>query len=194
MNKFAKLLFKNRSYTPIPFVLLIFLFYSGNLSSWLIGSLILIIGELIRFWGVAYAGSITRTTTSVKASSLIISGPFAYVRNPLYIGNILIYFGFGIISLAVFPYLQIMALVWFTFQYYLIIKIEEDFLENKFGQTYVNYKNRVPRILPNFSFDKRVNNLKISPNYRKALHSESSTFKAIIIIPIILLIIHMVKY
>lgn len=194
MNKLAKLLFKNRSYTPIPFVLLMFVFYNGNVLSWLIGSLILIIGELIRIWGVAYAGSITRTTTSVKANNLVTDGPFAYVRNPLYIGNILIYFGFGIISLALFPYLQILALLWFLFQYYLIIKIEEDFLESKFGEVYTNYKSKVHRILPKFSFEKRINNLQRTPYYKKALRSETNTLQALIFIPILLFIIHLVKY
>lgn len=193
MKNLAKLLFKYRSYTPVPFVILMFVFYDGNLTSWLIGSIVTLVGELLRYWGVAYAGSLTRTTTSVKANQLITSGPFAHVRNPLYIGNILIYLGFGIISFALFPYLQILALVWFIFQYTLIIKIEEEFLESKFGIEYSEYKKNVPRILPRlFSFksDQDINN---NPNFRKALKSETSTLRALVFIPILLLIIHMVK-
>ena len=193
MNTIAKLLFKYRSYTPIPFVILMFYFYNGNITSWLVGSIVVLIGEFLRFWGVAYAGSLTRTTTSVKAKELITSGPFAHVRNPLYIGNILIYSGFGIISLALFPYLQILALIWFVFQYKLIIKIEEDFLEEKFGTQYTEYKKSVPRILPRFTSSKSYQDLSLEPNYSKAIKSETSTIRALILIPILLFIIHMVK-
>lgn len=193
MKTIAKLLFKYRSYTPVPFVILMFYFYNGNISSWLIGSIVVLIGELLRFWGVAYAGSQTRTTTSVKANQLITSGPFAHVRNPLYIGNILIYTGFGIISLALFPYLQILALVWFVFQYKLIIKIEEAFLEEKFGSQYTEYKESVPRILPRLSSSKFYQEPSLAPDYSKAIKSETSTLRALISIPILLFIIHMVK-
>lgn len=193
LKNLAKFLFKYRSYTPIPFVLFMLVFYNGNIKSWLVGSVISLLGELIRIWGVAYAGSLTRTTTSVKASQLITEGPFAYVRNPLYIGNILIYLGFGIITLALFPYLQIAALIWFVFQYTLIISLEEDFLENKFGNQYSDYKKHVPRIFPRlfgFNSDKELN---VTPNYFNALKSETSTLRALISIPILLFIIHMVK-
>ena len=193
MNRLAKLLFKYRSYTPLPFVLVMLYFYDGTLLSWIIGGAVSLTGELLRIWGVAYAGSITRTTTSVKANNLVTSGPFAHVRNPLYIGNILIYLGFGIISLALFPYLQIFALVWFVFQYVLIIKIEEEFLMSKFGEVYTDYKNKVPRIIPNLSSLKVNSELYISPNYKKALKSETNTIQAMVSIPIILFIIHMVK-
>jgi len=104
-------MFKIRSYTPIPFVVVMLIFYNGNALSWIIGSIVLVSGELLRLWGVTYAGSLTRTTTTVKANQLVTSGPFAYVRNPLYIGNILMYVGFGIISFALFPYLPLFALV-----------------------------------------------------------------------------------
>lgn len=193
MKDLAKILFKYRSYTPIPFVVLMFVFYNGNLTSWIIGSIILLLGESIRVWGVAHAGSLTRTTTSVKANNLVVTGPFSYVRNPLYIGNILIYLGFGIISLALFPYLQLVALIWFIFQYHLIISIEEEFLESKFGHTYLNYKNSVPRIFPRFTAASFDSELKIDPNYKNTFKSETSTIRALVLIPILLLIIHMVK-
>ncbi|MCW8849138.1 MAG: isoprenylcysteine carboxylmethyltransferase family protein [Melioribacteraceae bacterium] len=193
MKSLAKFLFKYRSYTPLPFVLVMFVFYDGNIQSWAVGSIICLFGELLRIWGVAYAGSLTRTTTSVKAKSLITGGPFAHVRNPLYIGNILIYLGFGIITFALFPYLQIVALAWFVFQYTLIIKLEEGFLEIKFGDQYSEYKKNVPRIFPKLFVFNHENEMNVKPNYLKALKSETSTLRALISIPILLFIIHMVK-
>ncbi|MCB9218486.1 MAG: isoprenylcysteine carboxylmethyltransferase family protein [Ignavibacteriales bacterium] len=193
MKELAKILFKFRSYTPVPFVILMLVFYNGNLLSWIIGLIILILGELLRFWGVSFAGSITRTTSSVKADQLVTAGPFAHVRNPLYVGNILIYLGFGIISLALFPYLQIIALVWFVFQYTLIVSIEEEFLESKFGQSYKDYKANVNRIVPKLKAYKPENAGVIEPNYQKGLKSEMRTMQALGVILILTIIIHLVK-
>ena len=193
MKELAKILFKFRSYTPVPFVILMLVFYNGNLISWIIGLIILILGELLRFWGVSFAGSITRTTSSVKADQLVTAGPFAHVRNPLYVGNILIYLGFGIISLALFPYLQIIALVWFVFQYTLIVSIEEEFLESKFGQSYKDYKANVNRIVPKLKAYKPENAGVIEPNYQKGLKSEMRTMQALGVILILTIIIHLVK-
>ncbi len=193
MKSLAKTLFKLRSYTPIPFVILMLVFYNGSIASWILGAIIIISGEFLRFWGVSYAGSLTRTTTSVKANELITSGPFSHVRNPLYIGNILIYVGFGILSLALFPYLPIVALVWFVFQYTLIIGIEQEFLESKFGRIYEEYKENVPKIIPRLLPYKTYIEQNIEPDFKKGLKSERRTMQAILVIAIIAFIIHMVK-
>jgi len=129
MKDISALLFKYRSYTPIPFLILMLIFQQSNIWTLIIGFAISLLGELIRFWGVSWAGSETRTTGSVGGTFLIISGPFAYVRNPLYVGNILIYLGLGIMSFAWFPYLQIVAILFFLLQYYLIVKEEEGYLK-----------------------------------------------------------------
>lgn len=193
MKNLAKTLFKLRSYTPIPFVILMLIFYNGNIASWVIGGIVILSGEFLRLWGVTYAGSLTRTTTSVKANELITSGPFAHVRNPLYIGNILIYVGFGILSLALFPYLTIIALVWFVFQYTLIINLEQEFLVSKFGKIYDEYAENVPKIIPKLLPYKTDSKQKIEPDFKKGLKSERRTMQAIAVILIITLIIHLVK-
>ena len=149
MTALSDKVFKYRSYTPIPFVILMLVFQKANIESLIIGFAITLIGELIRLWGVSYAGSETRTTGAVGGTYLIISGPFAYVKNPIYLGNILMYFGFGVMSLALFPYLQILALIFFYFQYYLIIKREEGYLREQFGEEYEKYYNAVPKLIPN---------------------------------------------
>ena len=124
----ASKIFKYRSYTPIPFLLIMFFYANPNIWSILIGLLIALTGEAIRIWGVSWAGSETRTTGNVGGSFLVISGPFAHVRNPLYVGNILMYTGLGIMSFALFPYLQILGLIFFYFQYRLIVQEEELYL------------------------------------------------------------------
>jgi protein-S-isoprenylcysteine O-methyltransferase Ste14 len=140
--------FKYRSYTPIPLAALIL--YNAQLANSYIslGLACIIFGESIRFWAVSYAGSITRTT-KVSASTLCTAGPFANTRNPLYIGNMLMYTGIVLIAGAS-NILAILMLTWlfFIIQYYLIINLEEQTLTRIFGATYLDYSKNVPRIFP----------------------------------------------
>ena len=62
------------------------LFALPTTTTVLCGFAVAILGESLRFWGVAYAGSLTRVTGSVGAPEVVVAGPFAYLRNPLYLG------------------------------------------------------------------------------------------------------------
>jgi len=179
MKNISSILFKYRSYTPIPFLLVMIFFENANIWSLIAGFLVVVTGELIRLWGVSWAGSETRTTGHMEGTFLIISGPFAHVRNPLYIGNILIYLGVGIMSYAIFPYLQIFALIFFLFQYHYIIKGEEEFLQNKYGHQYTEYKKNVHRFLPRLTPYKSANIKQPQFKLKAGLKSESRTFQAI---------------
>ncbi|MBI4810581.1 MAG: isoprenylcysteine carboxylmethyltransferase family protein, partial [Ignavibacteriales bacterium] len=121
---FRQTLFKYRSYTPIPFLLVMVLIAHPTLLSFIVGIGFVLVGEFVRLWGVSYAGSETRTTGAVGATYLITNGPFSYVRNPLYLGNMLMYFGFGIIANS--PVLALTGFVYFLFQYSLIVSLEEE--------------------------------------------------------------------
>lgn len=188
MKKLAELFFRYRSYTPIPFLIFMLLFENASVNSLIIGFIIAIIGEAIRLWGVSWAGSETRTTGKVGGTFLIISGPFAYVRNPLYVGNILIYLGLGIMSFALFPYLQIIALFFFIFQYYLIVKAEEEYLFNTFGGQYNIYFNNVPRFLPRLTAYRDKSVEQPSFTIKEGLKSERRTLQAFIFVSILIVI------
>jgi len=188
MNNTATKIFKYRSYTPIPFVILMLIFENATILSLMIGFIIAVVGEFVRFWGVSWAGSETRTTGGVGGTYLVISGPFAYVRNPLYVGNILMYFGLGIMSMALFPYLQIVAITFFIIQYNFIVKEEEGFLEKKFGNNYQKYLQNVPRFFPRVT--KFKDNSIPQPNYKisAGLKSETRTLQAFAAIVFLILI------
>jgi len=175
-------LFKYRSYTPIPFVILMIAYQQSNVWSLPLGLLIAVCGELIRLWAVSWAGSETRTTGKVGGTYLVINGPYAHVRNPLYVGNILIYFGLGIMSFALFPYLQIIALAFFIFQYHEIIKEEEGFLKEKFGNDFTDYIKNVPRIFPRLSPYKKDGVEQPDYDIKKGLRSERRTLQAFSIV------------
>jgi protein-S-isoprenylcysteine O-methyltransferase Ste14 len=164
------------------------IFENATVTSLMIGFIIAVAGEFIRFWGVSWAGSETRTTGGVGGTFLVISGPFAYVRNPLYVGNILMYFGLGIMSMALFPYLQIVAIIFFIIQYNFIVKEEEGFLEKKFGDNYQKYLQNVPRFFPRVT--KFKDNSIPQPNYKisAGLKSETRTLQAFVAIVFLILI------
>lgn len=182
MEKLSKKIFTYRSYTPIPFVILMIFYQQSNVWSLPLGLFIAVCGELIRLWAVSWAGSETRTTGKVGGTYLVINGPYAYVRNPLYVGNILIYFGLGIMSFALFPYLQIIALAFFVFQYYEIIKEEESFLREKFGNDFDEYYKNVPRIFPRLTPYKKEGVEQPEYDIKKGLRSERRTLQAFAIV------------
>jgi protein-S-isoprenylcysteine O-methyltransferase Ste14 len=144
-------IFTNRSYAPIPFLLVMIWFAEPTPVSLLLGGALVVLGEMIRFWGVSIAGAETRTTGRVGGTFLITSGPFAYVRNPLYVGNMTMYAGIGVMSMALYPWLLIIACIWFYAQYYLIVTREEEYLAGQFGEAYVEYRRHVNRFLPRLS-------------------------------------------
>ena len=189
MIDIAKKFFNYRSYTPIPFLILMFLFQRATIQSMVAGFAIALCGELVRLWGVSWAGSETRTTGDVGGTFLIVSGPFTYVRNPLYLGNILLYTGFGIMSFALFPYLQIAALIFFFIQYYYIVKEEESFLIKKFCEDFENYLKNVPRFFPRFTAYKINNVEQPELNIKAGLKSEKRSLQAFIIVTIILIVL-----
>lgn len=189
MKSFAQRLFEIRSYTPIPFLILMLAFANPTVYSIIIGFIIALIGELFRLWGVVYAGSETRTTGSVGGTYLVVSGAFAYLRNPLYLGNILLYTGIGVMSLALFPYLQIAAMLWFYFQYRLIIGEEEKYLSKTFGEAYETYKKNVPRLIPTFKKFKNPGVEQPRLNVSAGLKSERRSLQAFTVITLIMIVL-----
>ena len=185
----GKFFFKYRSYTPLPFIVPLFIFGRPTILTLIIGFIISLFGEIIRLWGVSYAGGETRTT-KVGASNLVTQGPFAYIRNPLYAGNMLLYFGVSIMANSLFPYLQIIGLGYFYFQYYYIIIDEEGFLIGKFKEKYDEYYNSVPSLIPNFHQFDTVKQSKIKSNFKEAYRSEKRTFQAISSIMLMIVLIY----
>lgn len=174
MNDLRDRLFSLRSYTPIPFLILGLIFGSPTLVSLGAGAGIALLGEAIRFWGVGHASYETRVTGSVGASRLVVSGPFAYVRNPLYVGNLLLYLGFAV--MANLPWLIVLTAVWFIFQYMMIVSREEEFLAEKFGSDYQRYRSAVRRFLPRLTPYEEGREGGI--DWKVAFRSERRTFQA----------------
>lgn len=175
-------LFRYRSYTPVPLVILMLIFAQPSIASFACGLPLAFAGEFLRLWGVSIAGSETRVTGGVGASQLVTSGPFAFVRNPLYVGNVLLYIGMGIASYALFPWLQAGAALWFGFQYSSIVALEEEFLVEKFGDRYRRYASSVRRFLPSFSPYHDPEGGQPVLSWSRGLRSERRTLQAIVLL------------
>lgn len=141
-------IFRHRSYTPLPFALLLLLQADWRPGGVTGGLIFIMVGELIRLKAIRIAGGRTRTR-KVGAKVLATGGIYGHVRNPLYIGNMLIYIGMALFAGG--PYciiLMSIALVYFTFQYSLIVALEEEKLCELFGADYREYAEHVPRLIP----------------------------------------------
>ena len=143
--------FRNRGYIPIPLAIIVLTFASLKIELLPIGVILVVTGELLRLNGVRYAGGETRTL-KVGASVLCSSGPFAYLRNPLYLGNVIIYAGMVLIAGGEFVWILLpTTLTFFFLEYGLIISLEEETLRKKFNEEYGEYLSMVPRLIPRVS-------------------------------------------
>ncbi len=150
IKRFANLLFKYRSYTPIPFILIGITFADpGGWTLWT-GLLLMAAGEAIRIWALGYIGPASRTEVPI-GERLVTNGPYAYTRNPLYIGNFLLALGVAFYSGALLPWLPIVVVVFFIIQYLIIVPLEEAGLKREMGDAFVDYLKRVPAVFPRLS-------------------------------------------
>jgi len=164
-------LFRHRGWLPLLF-LGIPLVMPGSTSPfrWEVGLALIVIGEAIRLAGVAAAGTVTRRR-SRNVQRLVTYGIFAWVRNPLYVGNFLIWMGFVTIS-GVLWFLPA-AILLFAVEYELIVRYEEGVLESIFGREYLDYKSSTSRWIPRPpKTEMQVGEL----HWGEAFRSEISTF------------------
>ena len=145
-------LFRHRTSLPLPVAVAILTLRIGEAppSALLAGTgvAITVIGELIRAWGVHHIGTISRTRSD-RLGPLVACGPFALLRNPLYVGNIALWVGFALTARLV--WLAPVILLLLGLEYHAIVRWEETLLESRLGQAYRDYAARVPRWIPAFN-------------------------------------------
>ncbi len=168
--------FAARSYTPIPLLIAVLIMAESTVLTFVGGGLLVVLGESIRLWAVGYAGSATRTR-HVGAPSLITNGPYGRVRNPLYVGNLILSLGLCVMAWAWMPYMLGIFLAAFGIQYGLIVSLEEESLRKTFGEAYDDYAGAVPRFLPRLT--EYAGGGEPAPyDFAAALRSERRTFQS----------------
>ncbi len=123
---------------PLGFVFAVLYFWLAR-PTWrflALGAILIVPGLLIR----ALASGHVR-----KNEALATSGPYAYTRNPLYLGSLLIGIGFVVASRSWWVGVVLVAM--FFAIYVPVIRGEEKFLREKFPE-FEEYARRVPRMWP----------------------------------------------
>ncbi len=102
-------------------------------------------GAALRLWGTAYLSASVVHSGAMHGDQVMASGPYRYVRNPLYLGSYLL--GLSIAILMPPSGAAVFAVLLGVFYFRLILG-EEAFLANQSGEAYLTYKKQVPRLVP----------------------------------------------
>ena len=179
--RFGGWLFRKRTSIPVPIALALLVIpppASAGSMPWLpwVGAALVTAGELIRLWGVHHIGAISRTR-SERLGPLVDSGPFAHVRNPLYVGNVLLWLGFTLAARLL--WLAPLVFVLLAVEYHAIVRWEEQLLASRMGEPYRAYMRRVPRWIPRLSSASTVPVAAAGFSWRDTIFSERGTIIAI---------------
>jgi protein-S-isoprenylcysteine O-methyltransferase Ste14 len=179
-TRLGEWLFRRRTVIPVPFAVALLLLpaSAGRFSRILVvvGVAMTAAGELVRLFSVHHIGVISRTRSD-RLGPLITTGPFRIVRNPLYVGNILVWSGFALTARVPWAAPVIAALL--LAEYHQIVRWEEWRLEERYEGVYRNYIAHVPRWLPHWpsAVDDRPGDAAFS--WRESFFSERGTLLAI---------------
>ena len=110
-----------------------------------VGVLIVTLAALVRSWAEAYLHSSVVHDSELHSDRLVADGPYRRVRNPLYLGNILLAVGMGLMASRTGFFVLVAATV--PFVYRLILREEAGLLESQ-GGGYRRYFETVPRLWP----------------------------------------------
>jgi len=126
-------------------------FYFSFPGSELLGIAGIVLGLLLVIWTVSLfflVGKGTPVSTDPPAK-LVVSGPYRYTRNPMALGYFGILLGEALLWQSLGALLYLVAAILFFHR--VVIPREENDLERRFGEAYLDYKNTVPRWIPKLS-------------------------------------------
>ena len=154
---------------PLGFVFAVFYFWLARPTwrSMAIGAIVVVPGLLIR----ALASGHVR-----KNESLATSGPYAYTRNPLYLGSLLMGVGFAVAARS--WWVGLALVVMFFAIYVPVIRDEEAFLRRTFPE-FEAYARRVPRMLPGLTRARSASG-EASPGFSLDLYLKHREYNALL--------------
>jgi protein-S-isoprenylcysteine O-methyltransferase Ste14 len=121
--------------------------FEDTLLATLLGALVASLGQLVRAITIGYRYVIRGGRgRKVYAEDLVTEGVYAHVRNPMYVGNLLIVIGVALAANS-WPTI-IVGIPLAVFMYVCIVAAEEQYLRSRFGEAFENYCRDVPRWLP----------------------------------------------
>jgi protein-S-isoprenylcysteine O-methyltransferase Ste14 len=133
-----------------------------------VGAALALWAALIRTWAAAYLQSSVVHDFKLHGEGLVADGPFRYVRNPLYLGGVLLAVGFGLAASRLGFAVMVAGLTLF---YYRLIGREESLLTETQGESYRRFLQAVPRLWP--SLRPRVASGGLVPRWGQAVIGET---------------------
>jgi protein-S-isoprenylcysteine O-methyltransferase Ste14 len=179
-------LFRYRSFLPIPLALILLFVQVGKTGGAALiaaGAMIVIAGQILRLWAVRHIGTISRTRTT-RYGPLMTAGPYAVVRNPLYVGNWLLWTGFAVWSRL----LWMVPVAWLVFflQYRAIARWEAAFIRSKYPETYDQYARDVRPWMPRWPPRDALAAVAPLHPWREVFFSERGTLIAVVVMATLL--------
>ena len=113
-----------------------------------VGALLCIATALLRTWASSYLQSNVVHDTRLHSETLVADGPYRFVRNPLYLGNMLLALGMGVMASRLGFAVMVLGNL---FVLYRLIRREETQLLASQGESFRRYLNAVPRLVPSLS-------------------------------------------
>jgi protein-S-isoprenylcysteine O-methyltransferase Ste14 len=120
-------------------------FSNATIVVLLLGIACALMGAFLRTWGTAYLRPSIVQDSAMHGEGVIAAGPYRYVRNPLYLGNLFHTFALALLMPPSGAIICILAIGIFQLR---LIAAEESFLTAKLGAPYLAYRAKVPRLVP----------------------------------------------
>jgi len=123
-----------------PLAIAVLFFARPQPRSILYGALVGLVGLALRAWAAGYLH---------KQEVLTVTGPYAYTRNPLYLGSAVLALG---VAIATRSWISSLLLgVYFTVFYSIVMRKEENELRPRYAEDFDRYATAVPLFFPRFS-------------------------------------------
>ena len=130
-------------------------------------ALLMLITALLRTWATSYLRSDVMQDHDLHAEKVVASGPYRHLRNPLYLGNILMAFGMGMLASRLGFLVIVVGNLIFCLR---LIGLEESNLRKEQGESYLEFCRRVPRLFP--SLEPRLPDSGLKPHWKQAFLGE----------------------
>ncbi len=127
---------------------------------------------VLRAWGSAYLSPAIVWSPDAHADTLYVDGPFRFVRNPLYLGNIFLAAAVGIFAT---PYGFAFAVIGTAAFGALLSAYEARGMHERFGPVYDAYRRAVPALVPRFTPARIAGAARATPSFAYGLRSELLT-------------------
>lgn len=183
--KVAKKVEEFKDYSPIPLIILLLIFARPTALTATIGLAIISLGVIFRVFTISHIIE-TRKNHPDNTFKVYESGPYRFIRSPLYTGNLLIAAGLSLFSGVLNIFIATLAIG--IIQLILTLYLDEHNYIKTYGDKYREYRKKVPAIIPiKIPTKKEI----FRPReFSPAIEKEVKTVGAIAIIILVLLVFH----